>query len=139
MSRRRTLVPTHRCADALTQLDLAREDRHGAVRIDPQPGIQSPVAVETAGQARGLREPDARGQREADDQRARADERAAREAAAAAHERISLAARCTARTMRLCEAQRQRWPFSAALTSPSLGRGLRSSSAFADITMPLPQ
>src|SRR5882672_8078814 len=53
-----------RGADALPQLDLAREDRHGAGRIDPQPSIQSPVAVETTGQARGLREPEARGQRE---------------------------------------------------------------------------
>ena len=38
---------------------------------------------------------------------------------------ISFAARCTARTMRLCEAQRHRWPFSACLISALGRRGLR--------------
>src|SRR5262245_65017207 len=40
-----------------------------------------------------------------------------REVGDGAHGRISLAARCTARTIRLCEAHRHRWPSSACLIS----------------------
>ena len=49
------------------------------------------------------------------------------------------AARSTARMIRLWVPQRQRLPSSAARTSCSLGRGLRSSSSFADMIMPLVQ
>src|SRR5205807_5093347 len=129
-----------RGADALAQLDLAAEDRHAAIRVDAQPGVQHAVAVEAAGQARrgSLRERKPGSEGKADDQRpASLEELAA--GRARAHERICFAARCTARTMRLCEAQRHRWPFSACLIWRAVGARLRSSSALADITMPLPQ
>ena len=122
-------------ADALAQLDLAGEDRHGAVGIDPQPGVETAVAVEAARQRRGFSAHAARSEREGDHEAAGCEELAARRP----HGRISAAAFCTARTMRLCEAQRQRWPLRAARTSRSLGFGLRSSRALAAMTMPLPQ
>ena len=49
---------------------------------------------------------------------------------------ISFAARSTARTMRLCEPQRQRLRSSASLTSRSVGDGFRFNSAAALIRMP---
>ena len=131
-----------RGADPLPELDLSGEDRHRAVRIDPEPGVEHAIRVETCRQRRrpALRERDARSEGESDDERpARLDEVTARDVGHDAHDRISLAARCTARTIRLCEAHRQRCPFSACLISSSLGPGFRSSSAFADITIPFPQ
>src|SRR5262249_19613684 len=92
-----------RGADALTQLDLAGEDRGRAVGIDAQPGVEAAIAVEAAWQRRGLGERGARRQREADHGRAGREELASR----GVHDRISVAARWTARTIRLCEAQRQ--------------------------------
>ena len=49
---------------------------------------------------------------------------------------ISFAARSTARTMRLCEPQRQRLPSSASFTSRLVGAGFRFSNAAALIRMP---
>src|SRR5207249_10448707 len=123
--------------DALPQLDLAGEDRHRAVRSGGAPGVEQAVRVEAPRQRGGpvLRGGETRPECESNDERAAPLE----EGPAGGHGRISWAARCTARTIRLCEAQRHRWPLSAALISRSLGRGLRSSSALADMTMPLPQ
>jgi len=49
---------------------------------------------------------------------------------------IEAPARATARMIRLCTPQRQRWRSSAAAISLRLGRGLRASSAAAEIRMP---
>ena len=49
---------------------------------------------------------------------------------------IETPARATARMIRLCTPQRQRWRSSAAAISLRLGRGLRASSAAAEIRMP---
>src|SRR5882762_2608171 len=127
-----------RRADALPQLDLAGEDRDRAVGVDAQPGIEHAVVVEAPGERGGLRLAERLGgERERNDQRAAGlEEIAARERGLHA---ISFAARCTARTMRLCEAQRHRWSFRACLISRSLGRGLPSSSALAAMIMPLLQ
>src|SRR5712691_2498819 len=126
-----------RGADALSQLDLAREDRHLARRLDDNPGVQPPVRVEAPRQARlVVPECPLRSECPPDDERAAGLDEVA---TGGAHDRISFAARCTARTMRLCEAHRHRWPLSACLTSWLVGLGFRSSSALAAITMPLPQ
>src|SRR5207302_98360 len=113
---------------ALPQLDFAGEDRDRAVGVDAEPRVEHAVVVEAAGQRGGLRLAERiGGERKRDDQRAAGlQEIAARERGLHA---ISFAARCTARTMRLCEAQRHRWSFNASLISRSLGRGLPSSSA----------
>src|SRR2546426_8241 len=162
MSRRGTLRPTHRRSAAGFGLTPAVASRArlasaasaqyvtlappGAVMVPSltrrsvagPPGLAA-AGGEAAGQRRRrLRGAEARRQREGDDEAAAGEKVTAREAARG-HERSAWAARWTARTMRLCEAQRQRWPSSAALICASLGRGLRSSSALADMTMPLPQ
>src|SRR6185503_11920574 len=124
-----------RSADALAELDLAGEDGHGAVRVDAQPGIEHAITAEAAGQARRGRGLGECVERKRDDQGAAGLE----EVAARGHDCISFAAFCTARTMRLCDAQRQRWPLSARRISSLVGRGFFASSALADITMPLPQ
>ena len=106
-------------ADTLTELDLPGEDRHRAVRIDPKPRVEHAVAVEAARELSRtvLRQNQTRGEREADDESARS-EKVAPGYRRRAHARVpsrpgssarsSWAARRTARTMRLCEAQRQR-------------------------------
>ena len=53
-----------------------------------------------------------------------------------AHGCIARAARRTARRMRACVPQRQRWMASASPISSSVGCGFRSSSAFAPMIMP---
>src|SRR6266571_8164665 len=128
-----------RGADALPQLDLAGENGDRAVRVDAQPRVEHAVVVEAPGERGGLRlaERQLGGKRKRNDQRAAGlEEIAARERGLHA---ISFAARCTARTMRLCEAQRHRCPFRACLISRSLGRGLESSSALSAMIMPLLQ
>src|SRR6185369_765445 len=113
--------------------DLAAEQRYRAVGIDAQPRVQHAVAVQASRKSRSLSKRLVEGK--INNQRGAGFQ----EFAPRGHDCISFAARCTARTMRLCEAQRQRWPFSAWRISSLVGRGFFASSACADITMPLPQ
>src|SRR6185436_14274001 len=115
-----------RGADALAELYLAGENGHRAVRLDAQPAVQHAVAIEAPGQLCSCRlsQRNFREEGEANDQPGTClEELSAGKSRAHA---ISFAAFCTARTMRLCEAQRHRWPFSACLISSSVGFGLRS-------------
>ena len=110
--------------------------------IDADPGVEHAVVLQAAGQP-GCSAP-ARASDRARRRRRCAEaggEVAARENGSV-HRQVlpfAWAARSTARMIRLCVPQRQRLPASAARTSASLGRGLRSSSSFADMIMPLVQ
>ena len=124
--------------DALAELHLAGEHRRAAVGIDPDPGIEHPVAAEAAWQRPLLRR--RRIEREGEHEPAQSlGETPPAEGSAHHVLPISAAARSTAPTMRLWVPQRQRLLASAWRTSASLGRGLRSSSAFAVMIMPLMQ
>src|SRR5262249_2670051 len=120
--------------DALAELALAGEDRHGAVGVDADPAIEHAIGLKTAGQARRLlRDHAGRPETEADDNRA-----GGLEKLSALHA-ISFAARCTARTMRLCVPQRQKLADNAFLICASVGFGFLSSKALAVTIMPLVQ
>src|SRR5207249_5056010 len=54
-------------ADTLAQLDLAGEDRHGAVGLDAQPGVEHAVRLEAARQS-VLAQSQSRSERESDDE-----------------------------------------------------------------------
>ena len=98
---------------ALADLDLAGGDAHGAVGLEVDPAVEAGIL----------------------DQAGRQDGRAH----AGLPLRSVAAARSTARRMRWCVPQRQRCLSSASTTSLRLGLGLRSSSALADMMMPLRQ
>ena len=109
--------------DALADLDLAGRDLDDAVSPKAQPLRQPPVALQAAGERARARVEDVKPK--------------ARPGAPGAHDGVpSLAARSTARTMRLCAPQRHRLRSSAARTSASLGVGLRRNNAAAEIRMP---
>src|SRR5581483_10684259 len=95
-----------RSDDPLADLDLAGAHLDEPARIEAQPARKPRVGLEVDGKLR-------RGLHDA-----------------------SLAARSTARTMRLWAPQRHRLRSSAARTSGSLGSGLRRSSAAAEMRMP---
>src|SRR5262249_56126189 len=123
------------------ELELAGERGGGGVGVDGDGGVGFGVVLQAAGQpflrARGVRI-----EREGDDDRAEAGGELAPIESGSVHGQVlplACAARNTARMMRLWVPQRQRLPASASRTSPSLGRGLRSSSSFADMIMPLMQ
>src|SRR5262249_33487292 len=127
--------------DALPQFDLAGENLRGAVGIDADPTVEPTIGLQAPGQpflpARKLRI-----EREGDDDGTEAGGEFAPIESGSVHGHVlpfAWAARSTARMMRLWVPQRQRFPASAARTSGSLGRGLRSSSSFADMIMPLMQ
>src|SRR5262245_46489009 len=127
--------------DALPQFHLARENGGAALGIDADPSIEPAVVLQASGEsllsARKLRM-----ERERNDDGTESGGKFPTIESGAVHVRVlprACAARSTARTMRLWVPQRQRLPASAARTSCSLGRGLRSSSSFADMIMPLMQ
>src|SRR6185312_4781152 len=143
--------------DALTELGLAGENGDAAIAADADPGVEDRRLAEAAGQFRlrrhirlgGLCKRAMRREREADD-----------EGAAGRHEHaaggggeggvhfcasltgpcnstvINLAARCTARKIRICVPQRQRLGAMAARIWASSGAAFFSSSACARIIMP---
>src|SRR5579883_3177041 len=147
--------------EALAQLGLAGERRDRAVRIDSYPGIQIGRALEARRQGwrreawrcrGGLLLGEGAAQRKADDQRATTGEYAsAIEDDRGVHRAlpwlagdssavsIRCAARRTARRIRICVPQRQRWGASSARISASVGLELRCSSACARIIMPAMQ
>ena len=129
--------------DTLAELDLAGEDGRGAVGVDADPAVELAVVLQAARQpGRLLRESELRIEREGDHDRAEPGGELTSIDGGSVHGQVlplAWAARSTARMMRLWVPQRQRLPSSAARTSCSLGRGLRSSSSFADMIMPLMQ
>src|SRR5262249_42387793 len=129
--------------NALPQLDLAGEDRGGAVGVDPDPAVEPPVVLQAAREPGGLlAQCRLRVERERNDQGAEACGEFASVECGSVHGQVLplvSAARSTARMMRLWVPQRQRLPASAVRTSPSLGCGLRSSSSFAAMVMPFVQ
>ena len=106
---------------ALADLDLAGEHLDDAIGPQSQPLRQAPVGLQAAGQRHRV---------------ALVDDVIAETGTRAHAAAPSLAARSTARTIRLCAPQRHRLRSSAPRTSASLGSGLRFSSAAADIRMP---
>src|SRR5713226_8820364 len=127
--------------DPLADLHLAGERGHGAVRVDTQPAVEHAIFLQASRQRRRrLGEPASeRREREAHSECCGLFEKAAPRDAlelAGAHGDISFAARWIARTIRLCVPQRQRLPASACRISGSVGCGVSSSSALADISMP---
>ena len=127
--------------DALPQLHLAGENGRAAIGIDADPSVEPAIVLQTSGQSLlparklGL-------EREADDDRTESGGELAATENGSVHAYVlplACAARSTARMMRAWVPQRQRLSASAARTSASLGRGLRSSSSFADMIMPLMQ
>ena len=131
--------------DALAELDLAGEDGRGAVGVDAQPRIEPAVGLQAAGQP--LRASCASRSDGASENASTmppiplVNERRVRIGAfmVRSSRSISRAARITAPTIRLWVPQRQRLPASASFTSASVAFGLRSSSSFADMIMPLMQ
>ncbi len=126
--------------NALTELDLAREDGDAAIRVDADPTIERAVVIEAAGQffRRLLGKGERPGEAEADNYGAGAEsELAAGETGA--HSDASLAARRIARMIRPCVPQRQRLPASAARIAASSGSGFWSSNALAPMIMPAMQ
>ena len=107
--------------DALADLDLAGEHLHDPIGAQPQPLRQPPIGLQAAGQRHRV---------------ALIDDVIAETGTRAHAAAPSLAARSTARTMRLCAPQRHRLRSSAPRTSASLGSGLRCRSAAAEIRMP---
>src|SRR5262245_52928222 len=127
--------------DALPQLHLTRENGGATVGIDTDPSIQSAVLLQACGQP-FLSSRKLRIERERNDDGPEASGELTPIESGGGHVRVlplACAARSTARTMRLWVPQRQRLPASAARTSRSFGRGLRSSNSFADMIMPLMQ
>ena len=133
--------------NALTDFTLAGVDGDAAVSVDAYPAVEHAVVVQAAGQGRsGLlcnRRRTGKTERSHDDT-ALLEKFATRECGGG-HDYApfatlaALAARCTARTMRLCDPQRHRLPASAVLICASVGFGLASSKALADMIMPLVQ
>ena len=127
--------------NALPQFDFSREDGRGAVGVDANPAVELAIVLQAPGQP-FLTEGKIGIERERHHERTKpAGETASRESGSVHRQVLPLAwaARSTARMIRLWVPQRQRLPASAARTSGSLGRGLRSSSSFADMIMPLVQ
>jgi len=114
--------------DPLADLHLAGEGRHRAVGVDAQPAVEQAVLLQAPGKGLGsLGEPASEG-RESEAYGERGgllEETTPRDASAGpgAHGDISFAARWTARTIRLCVPQRQRFPASASRISASVGCG----------------
>ena len=131
-----------RCRDSLSQLDLARKHSDRFVRVDREPGVELPIGLQAARKRRrrALRI-EIRRERERDrDGGAALQERPARGAGKeGSHAERSFAARCTARTIRLCVPQRHRFPASAARICASDGSGFCDSSACALIIIPAMQ
>jgi len=96
--------------DALADLDLAGRKPHAARFLEADPGAEQRIVQQALRQILGRR-----GHGSAP---------------------IEAPARATARMIRLCTPQRQRWRSSAAAISLRLGRGLRASNAAAEIRMP---
>ncbi len=124
----------NRDAQALSEIDLATEDRDAAVGTDRE------EAVDFVGIERLAERPfgggctlggGAAAQREADNQCA-----AGLQEIATRGNHFDPAATSTALTMRWCVPQRHRLPPSACFTSSRVGRGFLPSSAAALITMP---
>src|SRR5262249_51415507 len=112
-----------------------------ALWIDADPSIEPAVVLQASGQS-FLSSRKLRMERERNDNGAESGDKFPTIESGTVHVRVlplACAARSTARTMRLWVPQRQRLPASAVRTSRSLGRGLRSSSSFADMIMPLMQ
>ena len=125
--------------DALPQLHLAGEDGRAAVCVDADPGIQLAIAIEATGEPLLFLCGDRIEREREHDSAETLGEIAAIDGDGHHVLPISLAARSTARTIRLCVPQRQRFAASAWRTSFSVGFGLRSSSALALMIMPLTQ
>ena len=100
--------------DALADLDLAGRKPHAARFLEADPCAEQRIVQQTVRQA------------------------AARTRVRRGHGSapICAPARAIARMIRLCAPQRQRWRSRAAAISLLLGRGLRASSAAAEIKMP---
>ena len=96
--------------NALADFDLAGRKPHAARFLEADPGAEQRIVEQALRQVLG-----GRGHSGAP---------------------IEAPARATARMIRLCTPQRQRWRSSAAAISLRLGRGLRASSAAAEIRMP---
>ena len=128
----------------LADFAFAGVDGDFAVGVDAYPAVEHTVVVEVARQRRAclLCNSDGPGKTEGgNDNATLLEEFAAVELSRnhAAPAFAVTAARCTARTIRLCVPQRHRLPASAFLMSATLGLGLLSSKAFADMIMPLVQ
>ena len=104
--------------------------------------LSMPVVVEAARKPRRLLRHGQRREAEGEHDAAKPGGEIAARQMGSIHDQIlplAWAARRTARTMRLWLPQRQRLPASPSRTCASVGRGLRSSSAFAAMIMPLVQ
>src|SRR5262245_47049809 len=122
-----------RSEHALTDLDLAGRKPHAALLLEADPRRQQRIVGKALRQRGHGRAPVA----------ARADEPGSGRVSGARTielprwplASLASAARATARMTRLCTPQRQRWRSSAVAISLRLGRGLRASSAVAEINM----
>ena len=127
--------------NTLTQFDLSREDGRGAVGIYANPAVEPAIVLQAPGQP-FLTQGKIGIERESHHERTKPGGETASRESGSVHPQVlplAWAARSTARMIRLWVPQRQRLPASAARTSGSFGRGLRSSSSFADMIMPLVQ
>ncbi len=146
----------HRDAVAGAEVDLAGVDDHAAVALEREECIdrvelQRAAVGRTRAGVRGRRLRDTERQpRHADDERAVAQEMAARHCSDV-HDQLlafgfvpglagaGVAARCTARSTRSCDPQRHRWPANAACVCSRVGFGVLRNNATVAITMPLLQ
>jgi hypothetical protein len=92
--------------DALAELDLAGREPDAPARLEADPAVEAGIGGEAGGEGHG------------------------------ASPRIARAARATARIIRFCAPQRQRFFSSASAISARVGFGLRASSALAAMRMP---
>src|SRR6266702_5685180 len=126
--------------DPLTEFGFPGEDDHGLVRVQPDPAFQPAVTTQTERQISGRLPKCRRGrQRKSREHNTKRLRKLPAGKPRTAHRVGSVAARRTARTIRLWVPQRQSWSARASLISSSLGFGFRSSKAFAAMIIPFEQ